>query len=239
MRVVLVLLLAVWLRPAYAEDASRYASMSPDEREADVLAKATDVASRDGCRLTLRLKSKGVVRLYNYDSYGYSDGACANPRKADFVARRVDSHAYYLEAYRPDCGLFVVAVQYPENADYILVDARNGRQTTIRGIVDVSPTCRYALEKTPESEAGMDGPDVIRIWRRAGARFVHDWTYLMKDVARPDMQFVRWVNDTKLEFLCELCSKDDVQLQMFVQRERGRWRLVAGREIPFPRTNAP
>lgn len=170
--------------------------MTLEQREALVLKEAGGAASRSGCRLNLRLKSGATLRLDDYD-----DGACANPpRKRWLLAHKVDWYHHYLESYDPKCGLFVVMIRYDENDDRSLIDERNGRQTRILGDVSLSPKCGRALEITPESEAGVDSPNAIRIWRRVGSKFVLEWQYLLHWGASPGL--ARWVDEDNVLVAC-------------------------------------
>jgi hypothetical protein len=117
---------------------------------------------RDPGRLTLRLDNGHALVLEDGARQG-GDTAAAKP--ISFVFRD----------FVPAIGFYVVELSYDGGGAFMLVDARSGRETALRGEPVVAPGGRRIVEASAGERGG--GAGQITVWRLDATGPVREWTF--------------------------------------------------------------
>jgi hypothetical protein len=183
------------------------------------LKKYSDIATREGETLIIKLNTGGITKLSDKDT---------NPN--EMVGYSL------VEVYR-EIGYALVHAQYWEGGTYELINLQTGQIENIKGWPLISPKEKYLVSINFGDIAGYTD-SVIKIYRLTRPHLTPDWS-LMPSWSPSDPH---WISDSKLELnknsfnptLCEELHKNGkykndfdcyVKDKVFIIKTKGQWQL--------------
>lgn len=185
--------------------------------EPKALAAAGNSVSREGDRLTLRVRSGSVK--------SYADRPeCMN------IEQESKCEKFRLVAYAPSRHLFVVAHAGYETVRYIVVDDATGDETSLRALPLFSPSGDHILVLNIDDERlGF----AMQLWARSGHKFDLKWTAAPFAHATPTSmttyRLLGWNSEKALAVEAE--TRDDspaprTTKRFVVHESAGEWQAI-------------
>lgn len=154
-------------------------------KEFEALFLAQGAAARSADRLILRLS-------------GSARRAYANARGCRLGTERPHCSTYAMASYMKSRNLFVLVHTSGTASAYVLVDARNGRETRLDSMPIVSPDGRRVLQFDRRSERPSE---VSILRRRATGEFAVEWSGDLETIIGPGtFEFAAWRSPVAVSF---------------------------------------
>jgi hypothetical protein len=173
---------------------------------------------REPGKLTLRLDNGRALVLEDRTVPG-----------ADTVAEKPISFVF--RDFVPAIGFYVVELGYDRGDAFMLVDARNGKETAMRGEPFVAPGGRRIVEASAASDSGLS-PGQITVWRLDAAGPVQEWTYSPPASDAWDPVDPVWTSATTIRFTRRQADRAGLSQRewaMLLRLTPGGWQMAPAR----------
>jgi hypothetical protein len=174
---------------------------------------------REGTKLMLRFDDGRALSLQ--DHVGPPGAATEMEKSISFLFRE----------YLPAIGYYVVELAYAERGGFMLVNARNGRETLLDGEPVVAPGGRRLVEASQVSASGR-GPREISVWRLDDDGPAREWTYSPPEGDAWDPVEPVWVNAVTVHFTRRVADPSQLSLHespMLLWLTPGGWQMLPAR----------